>query len=182
MSTRTKLFGPGSALAACAALVIAGIGMTTGPSSGGSGAEPAQDAQPSLQAADIAWSQTLDDMDTFMSFLAPDVRFLAPDVPLVEGPEAFRLSMEQLLGLPGAKLTWSPDSSRVAGSGELGYTIGSFKLTMDGPDGKPIMREGKYVTAWRRAEGGGWKVVADIFNFDAPPPDVVGEDAEPSER
>ncbi len=62
--------------------------------------------------------------------------------------------------------------------GDLGYTIGSFELSVNGPDGEPAMREGKYLTVWEKDQGGNWKVVADIFNYDAPMPEAKKEGTE----
>ena len=129
-----------------------------------------EDARQSLMEADRAFSGTVMDADAFLAYLASEVHFLPPDQPRLQGPDAFRESLEQILQLPGAKLTWGPDLAEVSEGGDLGYTIGSFQLTMDGPDGAPVTRVGKYVTLWKRGEGGGWKVVGDTFNFDAPAP------------
>ena len=127
---------------------------------------------PSLMEADRAFFQTLADADAFLAYLAPDVYFLPPDGPRLQGPEAFRASMEQLLQMPGAQLTWSPDVAETSAGGDMGYTIGSFQLTLDGPDGEPSTRTGKYVTLWERRDGGRWTVVGDTFNFDAPVPET----------
>jgi len=41
---------------------------------------------------------------------------------------------------------------------------------MNDPSGAPAPERGKYVTIWKKAPGGQWKAVEDIFNTDAPPP------------
>jgi ketosteroid isomerase-like protein len=150
------------ALTACAPTETEETGVASGKYGTG------EDARQSLMEADRAWSETADDAEAFLTYLAPDVYFLPPDGPRIQGPAAFRSSIDQLLQISGAQLRWSPDVAEVSEGGDLGYTIGSFELTMDGPNGEPITRVGKYVTPWERQEDGSWKVVADIFNFDAP--------------
>ena len=134
-----------------------------------------EDAVQSLLEADRAWSETVADADAFTAYLSPGVYFMAPDVPRTQGPGAFRSSIDRLLGLPGAQLTWAPDVAEVSESGDLGHTIGSFELTLDGPDGEPISRRGKYATLWKRQVDGGWEVLTDTFNFDAPMPSAAGD-------
>jgi ketosteroid isomerase-like protein len=139
-----------------------------GAVSGGYGA--GEDARQSLMATDQAWSDALNDADAFAARMAPDVYFLPPDEPRVQGPAALRSVLEPILQLPGAQLAWSPDVAEVSDGGDMGYTIGSFDLTVDDADGEPLTRTGKYVTIWKRQDDGSWKVVADTFNFDAPMP------------
>jgi ketosteroid isomerase-like protein len=121
----------------------------------------------SLLAADEAWSRTLRDREAFAESIAPDVHFLAPDVPRTQGRDAFLAAGDSLVDM---NLTWSPDVADVSSAGDLGYTIGTFKITVDGPDGRPLERVGKYKTIWRRGDDDRWRVVADTFNFDAPMP------------
>jgi len=51
----------------------------------------------------------------------------------------------------------------VAGSGDIGYTSGTYEMSMAGASEK-----GKYVTVWKK-EGDAWKVTEDIFNADSTP-------------
>ncbi len=127
----------------------------------------------SLLKADTAWSATVGDAEAFISYLAPDVYFLPPDQPRIQGADAFRAAIEELLA-SGVELKWTPDVAQVSANGDLGFTLGSFKLTADGPDGPTVSAVGKYATNWRRDENGDWKVVADTFNFD---PSADGMDA-----
>ena len=122
----------------------------------------------SLLATDAAWSNAAGDLDAFLEFFADDARFLAPDGPQATGSEQIRESFTALATLPGFTLTWSANFADVAGSGDLGYTVGTFELTVDGPDGGPATRTGAYATIWRKQSDDEWRVVADIPNFDGP--------------
>ena len=58
-------------------------------------------------------------------------------------------------------LTWEPKFVRVALSGELGYTYGTFKL-IDKATKK--LTEGTYTTIWLKNANGQWKAVLDTGN------------------
>ena len=52
---------------------------------------------------------------------------------------------------------------------DVGYTRGSYVFRANGPDGKPQISYGKYVTIWRKQADGEWKFVLDIGNHSPPP-------------
>jgi ketosteroid isomerase-like protein len=123
-----------------------------------------------LLTADEAWSQSAADLDGFMSFVADDASMLPFDVPIATGEEAIRAVFSALSSAPGFALSWSATGAVVSRAGDLGYTIGTFELTVNDAEGNPVTTVGKYVTVWRKQADGQWKVVADIFNRDAPAP------------
>jgi len=108
MKNHTILLMLVMALVACAPT---GTGET-GVASGGYGT--GEDARTSLMEADRAFSETVYDAAAFVTYAAPDVFFLPPDGLRVQGPEAFRAGIDQVLQLPGAQLTWSPDVGEVS--------------------------------------------------------------------
>ena len=77
--------------------------------------------------------------------------------------------MTTLFGMPGFSIMWEASSAHVSEGGDLGYTLGTYEMTLDDPDGNPATVVGKYLTVWRQQADGQWKVTADIFNEDAPP-------------
>jgi hypothetical protein len=66
---------------------------------------------------------------------------------------------------PGDVISWIPRLSDVAGSGDLGFTVGeaTFQLVQFGTF------YSKYLTVWQKLEPGGWKYVAD-FGSSRPAP------------
>lgn len=124
--------------------------------------------QASLMGADQAWSQTLPDVDAFVTAMATNARFLPPGAPLAVGHEAIHGVVSHLAGLPGFALNWKATEADVAGNADLGITIGTYELKMDDPDGNPTTTVGKYVTVWGKQVDGGWKVSVDCFNADGP--------------
>ena len=131
-------------------------------------------ADSSLLAADNAWASaaTNKEMDQFYGSISEDVVLLAPNAPIAKGPDSFGM----LFALPAVALNWHPVSANVAGSGDLGYTYGTYELSFDGPGGERIVDNGKYMTVWKKAADGSWKVVADMFNTSLPLPTM--EEAE----
>ena len=67
-------------------------------------------------------------------------------------------------------LTWEPDKEEMAASGDLGYTYGRYRYRGNGPDGRPVVHNGKYVTIWRKEQDGRWRIVVDIGTPSDPPP------------
>ena len=150
-------------------MVLTGVGGILSPqeSIAGTQAVDLEAERKALMAADDAWSKTVGDTSEFLSFLTDDALFMPGGAPLAQG-DAIRETWEQLVSNPGFALEWSASSVEVAGSGELGYTVGSFKLVLD-QDGVSMVTIGKYVTVWAKQDDGSWKVQVDCFNADGPP-------------
>src|SRR5712691_3365042 len=121
-------------------------------------------------ARDREWSQTdiTKSVDKFMSFYAPEASIYPPGMPVANGPAAIRAVLMPMAQLPGFALQWSPTKANMTASGDLGYTAGSYALTVNDPTGKPTIERGKYVEVWKKQADGAWKVLEDIFNADTP--------------
>ena len=59
-------------------------------------------------------------------------------------------------------LTWEPLKARVAISGEIGYTYGTYAIM--GKTSREKLSEGTYVTIWGRRGEEGWKALLDTGN------------------
>lgn len=139
-----------------------------GPSEG-----PAVDLQAerlALMKADEAWFESHEDVDEFLTFLKDDAIFMPDGAPLARG-DSIRTTWEQLISMPGFDLEWRATGARVAEAGDMGYTIGTYELTVE-QDDAPVVTVGKYVTLWERQADGSWKVAVDCFNADGPPGDA----------
>lgn len=124
-----------------------------------------------LLAVDDAWSQTAKakDLDKFMSFTSPDTTLMLQGIPALKGDKAIRDAFTPLWKAPGFDLSWKASRAEVSASGDLGYTVGSYSLTMNNAAGIPATEKGKFVTTWEKIDGT-WRVLDDIVNSDAPPP------------
>ena len=121
-----------------------------------------------LMAADADWSKTVGDLERFMAATAPDVTFAMAGAPAVKGHAAAREFLGGLMKAPGFKLTWTVTRADVSASGDLGYTAGSYALTVDNAAGMPSTEKGKFQTTWKKINGA-WKVIEDTANSDNPP-------------
>lgn len=59
-------------------------------------------------------------------------------------------------------LTWEPLFEKMADSGDLGYSYGTYIIT--DKISKSITGEGTYVTIWQKNKNGDWKAVLDTGN------------------
>jgi ketosteroid isomerase-like protein/quercetin dioxygenase-like cupin family protein len=117
-----------------------------------------------LLEADRQWSQAATDLDLFMSYYTSDATSYPPGMPALVGPDAIRKTFTEMYSVPGFSLSWTADKAEVSASGDVGYTTGTYDLTMGG-----VKDSGKYITLWRKQPEGTWKVTADIFNSNLPP-------------
>jgi ketosteroid isomerase-like protein len=153
-------------------------------------APAAPPAPPDTRAADEAAIRTTDaafasagaakDVAKVMSFYASDVVALPPNEPKADGHAAVQKMWEGLASAPGFAVSWQP--VKVDVSGDLGYSVGTYSLTMNGPDGKPATDTGKYMEVWKRQADQSWKVVADMFNSDLPLPAPPAADGKKKAR
>lgn len=128
-----------------------------------------------LMEQDRAWSQTTKELEKFLTYYAPDASVYAPGMPIVTGSAAIRETFTKLTSMPGFSLQWTVAKADVSTSGDLGYTTGTYEMSVNDASGKPMTEKGKYVEVWKKQTDGQWKVVADIFNADAAPPPVASD-------
>jgi len=130
----------------------------------------------SLMQADEAWfaeySASDNRPDTFVNRILDDANLLPPDAPMARGKEAIRGVIAMLEAVPGYSITWSAAAADVGSAGDLGYTMGTYEITMEGPEGTPVRIDGKYLTVWKKQADGAWMVTLDMFNADGPPSPV----------
>ena len=124
-----------------------------------------------IRAVEADWLKAAKakDLSGFVSFYAEDAALMAPNAPVATGA-AIQQSLGQLFALPGFSLTFESTKIVVAGSGDLAYTQGRYELTFNDDQGRPATDKGKYVNVFRKQANDAWKVTADIFNSDNPPP------------
>ena len=59
-------------------------------------------------------------------------------------------------------LTWEPRFAKMAASGDLGYTYGTYQIKDKAKDS--IVGVGKYATIWVKKSDGKWKAILDTGN------------------
>ena len=86
------------------------------------------------------------------------------------GKEAIRKMVADLFAMPGFAVKWQPTKVDVSRSGDFGYSLGTYEMSINDPKGTPMVDRGKYATVWKKQADGSWKVAVDMFNSDLPVP------------
>ncbi len=120
-----------------------------------------------IRDADALWSHATEtkDLEQAVSFYADDASVLPFNAPITTGKVQIRELWSHLMSTPGFSLRFAPNNVQVAHSRDLAYEVGTFELTLDDAQGKPVKTPGKYVVVWKQTDGK-WRVAADIFNTD----------------
>jgi len=120
--------------------------------------------------AEAAKAAAARDVERYVSFYADDAALFFPNAPLVTGRDGIRKATEALFATPGFSLSFQTTKVEVSRSGDLAYSYGTNRVTMNDSKGKPVIDKGKYVAVYRKQPDGAWKVLADIGNSDLPAP------------
>jgi len=109
------------------------------------------------------------DLDKIAGHYADDAVLMTPGAPAAKGMAAIRGVMQEMMKDPGLTLKFHATLTDVSKSGELGYTQGSYVMTMTDPKThKPMNDHGSYVTTFRKQSDGSWKAEADIATSEVP--------------
>jgi uncharacterized protein (TIGR02246 family) len=109
-------------------------------------------------------------IDALAGYYADDAVLMTPGGPSAKGKDAIRNGLKEMIADPAMKLNFKADRVEVAKSGDVGYTQGTYTLTVTNPaTKKPIEDHGSYVTTYRKQADGSWKAVADIATSEVPP-------------
>ncbi len=122
-----------------------------------------------IRALDRRWEEAIvaKDLDGTLAPYADDAAFLAPNAAVSSGKPAIRSAWAEFFKSPGLSLTFGPITVRVSRAADMAYEIGTYTMSLDGPNGR-VEEQGKYVVVWTRM-GSDWKVAADISNSSRPP-------------
>ena len=123
----------------------------------------------SLRDAEAAWAKAVaaKDFDKSMANYADDASMLMSNAPAISGKDAIRAAMKPMYDDSSFALAFQASRVEVAKSADLGYTQGTYTLTITNPKTKkPITDKGKYVTAYKKQADGTWKAVADMVSSD----------------
>jgi len=126
-----------------------------------------------LKDNEARWNQeyAAKDLDKIVAHYADNAVLMATGFPSTSGRDEIRKLLKTMVDDPALSLKFQASRGEVSSSGDLGYTQGTYQLTMTDPSSKQVIHDhGSYVTAYRKQPDGSWKAVADIATSEAPPP------------
>jgi uncharacterized protein (TIGR02246 family) len=125
---------------------------------------PAEEA--AIRRTDAAWlaAASAHDLERTLPFWSDDATILAPGTSAVVGKDAIRNYISGAFAAPGFSITWTTDKVDVAQSGDLAYSSGTDRISLTGPDGKPLTEENRGVAVWKKQSDGSWKCVLDVMS------------------
>ncbi|HEY2857301.1 MAG TPA: SgcJ/EcaC family oxidoreductase [Terracidiphilus sp.] len=124
-----------------------------------------------INDTEVQWNKDYEarDLDKIAAHYADDGVLMAPGGPAAKGTAAIRAGLQEMMKDPGLTLKFHATMTDVSKSGELGYTQGSYVMTVTNPmTHKPMKDHGSYVTTYRKQADGSWKAVADIATSEVP--------------
>jgi ketosteroid isomerase-like protein len=123
-----------------------------------------------LFAADKQWSAAIanGDIEQVVSFWADDAVLYFPEAPIVIGRESIKDIVRKNRSISGFSLEHKPAEVFVSNSDDLGYTTGTFNISLPDKNGKLIKRQGNYVCIWNKQNDGSWKCTVNIGNYRSP--------------
>ena len=106
-------------------------------------------------------------LEGWLSFFAEDTADFVPGGQFTFSKDEMRQRLLKDFD-PADQLTWKPVKIEVADSGDLAYSLGTWKLKGKDPKGNDVTQTGKYLTVWKKQKDGSWKVAADTGTVDPP--------------
>ncbi|GJQ61469.1 MAG: hypothetical protein SCALA702_05220 [Melioribacteraceae bacterium] len=89
--------------------------------------------------------------------------------PMIKGMDALKKKVEMDKQMPMKILSFEMKVIEIAESGEYGYEIGTYTMSMEMPGmDKPWDDKGKYITIYKKYDGK-WKIQYDTWNTDVNP-------------
>jgi uncharacterized protein (TIGR02246 family) len=110
------------------------------------------------------------DLEKVAAHYADNAVLIAPGMASVTGREEIRKVLKGMVDDPAMSLKFQAVRVEVSSAGDLGFTQGTYHMTMTDPASKQVIHDhGSYVTTYRKQADGSWKAVADIASSEMPP-------------
>jgi ketosteroid isomerase-like protein len=107
------------------------------------------------------------DASAVAGLYAEDAKLMSPGSSVVEGRAAIEEFWGGVFGIGEVSLTLG--TSEAHNNGTLGYSVGSYTLSIQPAEGEPMADEGKYIIVWKRGPTGRWELAVDIWNTNLSP-------------
>ena len=134
--------------------------------------DPEEAVQPEVSASkfelgqmnrDFAAALNAKDAKAAAAAYTEDAVLIPPGEAVVRGRDAIEEYWRGAIEMGGIRDV-SVETMDAHSSGSLGYETGSFELTVNGPDGNPVIDRGRYIELLRRTDDGRWLSTHGIWN------------------
>lgn len=120
------------------------------------------DAIKGVEAAILAGYKAKDSAKVVAQY-ADTAVMVVPGAPAIQGHDAIVKAVADSINDPAFSIDFTNSGTDVAMSGDLGYTHGTFRVSITDPDTKkPVSMAGNYTTVFKKQADGGWKAINDI--------------------
>ncbi|HEX7022801.1 MAG TPA: DUF4440 domain-containing protein [Trueperaceae bacterium] len=130
-----------------------------------------------VESATAAFHQALrvNDLETFMSYVAEDVIFMPPGEPPVRGREAVRSWMTGFLAQFRTSSLTLADREVLVGGG-WAVELGTFEWALQpAAGGSPVVDRGNYMQVWKEQGDKTWRFAREVYNSSVPPAPVAAK-------
>ena len=108
--------------------------------------------------------------EAFNAYLTDNALQLPAGSNPISGRETIYQQMKKSEG--SYTLAWEPQFGDVSDSGEMGYTWGTYTVSVINEETGSVDKSyGKYLNIWRKNDSGKWRVVVDMGNASPDPED-----------
>ena len=117
-----------------------------------------------IRRTDADWlaAASARDLNRVLPFWADDATIVTPGMPPIVGKDAIRKYVSGAFATPGFSITWKTEKVEVSQSGDLAYSTGTDRISLNTPDGKSVTEENRGVAIWKKQVDGSWRVVLDM--------------------
>lgn len=161
-------------LTVCAATMLAAglmaCNQTPAPAANATASNHDADVQ-AIKDNEKQWVQDFaaKDVSKLAGHYTDDAVLMTPGEPAASGKAEIQKRIDELVKDPALSLQFQASAVDVASSGDLGYSRGTYTMTMTDPKTKKAITDhGSYVTDYRKQADGSWKSVADIVVSEVP--------------
>ena len=103
------------------------------------------------------------DLNRLAGYYGEDATVMMAGQAPAKGGEEIKKSLAGFMSDPNFSLSFDNESTRIAGSGDLAYTRGTYTVSYTNPQTKQKQSErGSYVSVFEKAADGSWKIIEDI--------------------
>jgi ketosteroid isomerase-like protein len=111
--------------------------------------------------AEISRALAARDLDHMMALYAEGAALYYEDRPMIGGKDAIHEVWKSLHARPGFGMSTELLNVEISGRSDLGFTRGSYSMTMNDANGAPTAGTGEYVLVYGKQSDGKWKIIAE---------------------